>query len=164
MPLSELCTCASCACPQLSSPTLRAEWDRTWGLDRSCVSTFPRFSVLRAHLEAGWVGIPVLLPHHCEAYFLCVQWEMPRVLPPSRAVMFRDSHMCRTWPAPPAQELSGSWVILVSPGVSSGLTTGAPAGSSGFCCPLSSVVEKAMATQSSTLAWEIPWTEKPGRL
>ena len=24
--------------------------------------------------------------------------------------------------------------------------------------------EKAMATQSSTLAWKIPWTEKPGRL
>ena len=26
------------------------------------------------------------------------------------------------------------------------------------------VMEKAMATQSSTLAWEIPWTEEPGRL
>ena len=25
-------------------------------------------------------------------------------------------------------------------------------------------VEKAMATHSSTLAWEIPWTEEPGRL
>jgi len=24
--------------------------------------------------------------------------------------------------------------------------------------------EKAMATHSSTLAWEIPWTEEPGRL
>ena len=24
--------------------------------------------------------------------------------------------------------------------------------------------EKAMAPHSSTLAWEIPWTEKPGRL
>ena len=24
--------------------------------------------------------------------------------------------------------------------------------------------EKAMATQSSTLAWKIPWTEEPGRL
>ena len=24
--------------------------------------------------------------------------------------------------------------------------------------------EKEMATQSSTLAWEIPWTEEPGRL
>ena len=24
--------------------------------------------------------------------------------------------------------------------------------------------EKAMATHSSTLAWKIPWTEKPGRL
>ena len=25
-------------------------------------------------------------------------------------------------------------------------------------------VEKAMAPDSSTLAWEIPWTEEPGRL
>ena len=25
-------------------------------------------------------------------------------------------------------------------------------------------LEKRMATHSSTLAWKIPWTEKPGRL
>ena len=25
-------------------------------------------------------------------------------------------------------------------------------------------MEKAMATHSSTLAWKIPWMEKPGRL
>ena len=25
-------------------------------------------------------------------------------------------------------------------------------------------LEKAMATHTSTLAWEIPWTEEPGRL
>ena len=25
-------------------------------------------------------------------------------------------------------------------------------------------MEKAMAPHSSTLAWQIPWTEKPGRL
>ena len=29
---------------------------------------------------------------------------------------------------------------------------------------LTSQVEKAMAPHSSTLAWKIPWTEKPGRL
>ena len=28
----------------------------------------------------------------------------------------------------------------------------------------SRVMEKAMATHSSTLAWKIPWTEEPGRL
>ena len=27
-----------------------------------------------------------------------------------------------------------------------------------------SIPEKAMAPHSSTLAWKIPWTEKPGRL
>ena len=31
--------------------------------------------------------------------------------------------------------------------------------------PITSVsLEKAMAPHSSTLAWKIPWTEKPGRL
>ena len=29
---------------------------------------------------------------------------------------------------------------------------------------LNSVVEKAMAPHSSTLAWKIPWTEEPGRV
>ena len=29
---------------------------------------------------------------------------------------------------------------------------------------ISSILEKAMATHSSTLAWRIPWTEEPGRL
>ena len=33
-----------------------------------------------------------------------------------------------------------------------------------FLVPVSEVSEKAMATHSSTLAWEIPWTEEPGRL
>ena len=31
-------------------------------------------------------------------------------------------------------------------------------------CTYSNYWEKAMATQSSTLAWKIPWTEEPGRL
>jgi len=26
------------------------------------------------------------------------------------------------------------------------------------------LLEKEMATQSSTLAWKIPWTEEPGKL
>ena len=29
---------------------------------------------------------------------------------------------------------------------------------------LTSILEKEMATHSSTLAWKIPWTEEPGRL
>ena len=29
---------------------------------------------------------------------------------------------------------------------------------------LSRVLEKEMATHSSSVAWKIPWTEKPGRL
>ena len=36
-------------------------------------------------------------------------------------------------------------------------------GREGFVC-LDLTSEKAMATHSSTLAWKIPWTEKPGRL
>ena len=30
--------------------------------------------------------------------------------------------------------------------------------------PSDHILEKAMATHSSTLAWKIPWTEEPGRL
>ena len=30
--------------------------------------------------------------------------------------------------------------------------------------PLMDTLEKEMATHSNTLAWKIPWTEKPGRL
>ena len=34
-----------------------------------------------------------------------------------------------------------------------------------FCeCPLQAVKEKAIAPDSSTLAWKIPWVEEPGRL
>ena len=29
---------------------------------------------------------------------------------------------------------------------------------------LDSILEKAVATPSGTLAWKIPWTEEPGRL
>ena len=33
-----------------------------------------------------------------------------------------------------------------------------------FYTALIDTPEKAMAPHSSTLAWKIPWTEKPGRL
>ena len=33
-----------------------------------------------------------------------------------------------------------------------------------FACPIASIVKKAMAPHSSTLAWKIPWMEEPGRL
>ena len=33
-----------------------------------------------------------------------------------------------------------------------------------FVLSQSSIMEKAMAPYSSTLAWKIPWTEEPGRL
>ena len=33
-----------------------------------------------------------------------------------------------------------------------------------FMKPYGVLMEKAMATHSSTLAWKIPWTEEPGRL
>ena len=33
-----------------------------------------------------------------------------------------------------------------------------------FWLPLLALLEKAMATHSSTLAWKIPWMEEPGRL
>ena len=33
-----------------------------------------------------------------------------------------------------------------------------------FFTELEHIMEKAMVTHSSTLAWKIPWTEEPGRL
>ena len=33
-----------------------------------------------------------------------------------------------------------------------------------YILPLGILVEKAMASHSSTLAWKVPWTEEPGRL
>ena len=33
-----------------------------------------------------------------------------------------------------------------------------------FACIIPSVLEKEIATHSSTLAWKIPWNEEPGRL
>ena len=38
------------------------------------------------------------------------------------------------------------------------------AGEPGLIPGLGDHLEKEMATPSSILAWEIPWTEKPGRL
>lgn len=95
MPLYRLCTCASCACPQLSSPLSGLSGIELGDLTGPVCPLFPRFSVLRAHLEAGWSGNPSSEPLIIVKLTLYVQWEMPRVLPPSRAVMFRDSHMCR---------------------------------------------------------------------
>ena len=40
----------------------------------------------------------------------------------------------------------------------------ANAGDLGLIPGLGDPLEKEMATHSSTLAWEIPWTEEPGRL
>ena len=34
----------------------------------------------------------------------------------------------------------------------------------GYILSVALVLEKAMATHSSTLAWKIPWMEEPGRL
>ena len=38
------------------------------------------------------------------------------------------------------------------------------AGDMGLIPGLGRSIEEAMATHSSILAWEIPWTEEPGRL
>ena len=40
----------------------------------------------------------------------------------------------------------------------------ANAGDAGLITGWEDPLEKEMATHSSTLAWEIPWTEKPGGL
>ena len=41
---------------------------------------------------------------------------------------------------------------------------GQPSTTFWLCCQLPLLLEKAMASHSSTLAWKIPWMEEPGRL
>ena len=50
------------------------------------------------------------------------------------------------------------------PGGSEGKESACNAGDSGSIPGSGSTLEKEMATHSSTLAWKIPWMEKPGRL
>ena len=54
-------------------------------------------------------------------------------------------------------------VYLGIPGGSEGKASACSAGDLGSM-PGSGTLEKEMATHSSTLAWKIPWTEKPGGL
>ena len=51
-----------------------------------------------------------------------------------------------------------------SPGDSDGKESACSAGHLGLILGQEDPLEKAMAPHSSTLAWEIPWTEQPGRL
>ena len=50
------------------------------------------------------------------------------------------------------------------PGGSEGKASAYSAGDSGSIPGSGNPLEKEMTTHSSTLAWKIPWTEKPGRL
>ena len=49
------------------------------------------------------------------------------------------------------------------PGVSDGKASAYNAGDLGSIPGLEDLLEKEMGTHSSTLAWKIPWMEKPGR-
>ena len=50
------------------------------------------------------------------------------------------------------------------PGISDGKESACNSGDSGLIPGLGDTMEKETATHSSKLAWEIPWTEEPGRL
>ena len=58
------------------------------------------------------------------------------------------------------------FVVVISgfPGSSDGKESACNAGDPGLIPELGRSPEKEMATQSSTLAWKIPWVEEPGRL
>ena len=53
---------------------------------------------------------------------------------------------------------------MVFPHSSVGKESACNAGDQGSISGSEDPLEKEMATHSSTLAWRIPWTEKPGRL
>ena len=50
------------------------------------------------------------------------------------------------------------------PGAFSGKELAAKAGDTGWVIGLEDPLEKETGSHSSILAWEIPWTEEPGRL
>ena len=53
---------------------------------------------------------------------------------------------------------------MVFPGDSDSKESACNAGDLGLIPGLEDPLEKEMATHFSILAWEIPWTEEPGRL
>ena len=53
---------------------------------------------------------------------------------------------------------------MVFPGGSDGKESACNAGDLGLILGREDPLEKGMATHSSILTWEIPWTEKPGGL
>ena len=55
-------------------------------------------------------------------------------------------------------------IFICFPSGSEGKVSAYNAGDSGSLPGQGRSLEKEMATHSSTLAWKIPWTEKPGRL
>ena len=55
-------------------------------------------------------------------------------------------------------------ISCVFPGGSEGKASACNVGDLGSIPGLGKSLEKEMATHSSTIAWKIPWTEKPGRL
>ena len=54
--------------------------------------------------------------------------------------------------------------LYIFPGGSDGKVSAYNVGDLGSILGWEDLLEKAMATHSSILAWKIPWTEKPGRL
>ena len=67
-------------------------------------------------------------------------------------------HCCRSLALSQPTPLTAAWAVL---------SGGRPPAATILRCPIAqsfSLVEKAMAPHSSTLAWEIPWMEEPGRL
>ena len=63
-------------------------------------------------------------------------------------------------------EAAGASFVLISgfPGGSDGKESASNVGDPGLIPGWDDPLEKEMATHSSILAWEIPWTEEPGGL
>ena len=76
-----------------------------------------------------------------------------------------SSHVGCSTGLPPSWVSSGSALWTVdSPSGSDGKASAHDAGDPGLILGREDLLEKEMATHSSTLAWRIPWTEEPGRL
>ena len=124
------------------------------------------------HQEGPWLSLPSFV-FHC-----CSQWGFqsdPRLIAPSPQAFQEGTQSCQYLDFSPVrpvrwltdrhrcsrgifqQGYGARMVIFILQRKNSGLRR--------FLGCLSKYsVEKAMATHSSPLAWNIPWTEEPGRL
>ena len=117
--------------------------------------------------EKHGLGKSLLLCHLCKAIVEITFWPRVRFLAALWKVKVLVAQLCPTlWDpmdcGPPGSSVHGILLARILEWVAISFFRGStrPRDWTQVSC----IVEKAMATHSSTLVWEIPWTEEPGML